>query len=358
MTGKQLEQEKFEQLIADIINKHTNYEDALEGFRYWSIDQSCRTVYNYLVYITNFLEETGKKVEDLKLDDYTKYAAKQKKYTASNQIAKYSAIKRFAEYLIVSEKSERNFMSGAKRPKFIETQQQIEKRETGFLTPIEIQKVIKNIQYGIGNERALWFQEEYRSRDMSIVLLFLSTGIRATALQNLNLNDLNLEEGYITVTDKGDKVNIHDLPSDTIVVLKKWLLKREELLNRSNTENENALFISKQRRRMSYTAINSVVCKYCSNITGKHITPHKLRATYGTMLYNKTHDIEFVREQMNHNSVVTTQRYIRGNGKANRQKAASIMGDIISHKKREVEDLFEESPILAPDHLFEENGDN
>ena len=80
------------------------------------------------------------------------------------------------------------------------------------------------------------------------------------------------------------------------------------------------------------------VIKY-QNVTGKNITPHKLRATYGTMLYNKTHDIEFVREQMNHSSVVTTQRYIRGNGTSNRQKAADIIGAVIANRK-EPEDLF------------------
>ena len=59
------------------------------------------------------------------------------------------------------------------------------------------------------------------------------------------------------------------------------------------------------------------------------------------MLYNKTHDIEFVRKQMNHSNIATTQRYIRGNGRDDRQKAANIMGDIINNR-RETENLFED----------------
>ena len=344
MTGKQLDQERFERLIAELIEKSSAYADVLEGFRWWSDDQSYRTIYYYLTYIINFLNTIGKPVNELKLDDWTQYAVKQKKYSSSNQIAKYSAVKRFAEYLEASERHEGNFMNKAKRPKFIETKEQIDKREQKVLTPVEIQKVIQDIEHGIGNHRKLWFQEEYKSRDMAIVLLFLSTGIRASALQNLNIEDVDLEEKTITVTDKGDKVNKHNIPETTALILEKWLVKREELLKQKNREFERALFISNQRKRMNYLTINNVVCKYCSNVTGRRITPHVLRATYGTTLYNKTHDIEFVRQQMNHNSIETTKRYIRGNGKENRKKAADIMGSIIDRGTARTENLFE--PIL------------
>ena len=341
MTGKEVQAERFEKLIDELIEKNYEYADALEGFRYWSDDQSFRTVYYYLVCIINFLKDRNKSVEDLKLDDWTRYAAKQRKFSSSNQITKYSAIKRFAEYLEASERLENNFMVKAKRPKFVETKEQIDKREQKILTPAEIQKVIKDIEYGISNHRKLWFQEEYRSRDMAIVLLFLSTGIRGSALQYLNVEDIDLDEGIITVTDKGDKVNEHNLPDTTIIILEKWLIKRKELLKQKGKENEHALFISNQRKRMSYSSINNVVCKYCSNVTGRQITPHVLRATYGTILYNKTHDIEFVRQQMNHNSIETTKRYIRGNGKENRKKAADIMGGIIDRSTKKSESLFD-----------------
>jgi len=358
MTGKQLDQERYEERIDKLIEKNSVYADALEGFRYWSDDQSYRTVYYYLVYIVGFLNATNKSLDTLRLDDWTRYAAQQKKFTSGNQISKYSAVKRFAEYLVVSERNERNFMSGAKRPKYIETQEQIEKREEGFLTPTEIKKVIQDIEYGIGNNRMLWFQEEYRSRDMAIVLLLLSTGIRASALINLNVEDVDFEEATITVTDKGDKVNKHNLPETTMIILKKWLIKREELLQKANITDEHALFISKWKKRFSYNGLNKLVCKYCSTAVGRKITPHKLRATYGTILYNKTHDIEFVRQQMNHSSVITTQRYIRGNGKENRKKAADIMGGVISRSAYAQDDLFADTDNVETKPTFTDNDDD
>lgn len=339
MANKNRDNEVYENMAMALCQKNQKFS-CLVGFMNWlSIERASRTTYYYLVYVVNFLKETNKNIEDLNLDDYITYARSQKKYTASNQIAKYSAIKSFANYLVTTKKTKDNFMALAPRPKFKEKQEAIQKREKGYLTPAEIQSVITNIQNGIRNGRTLKLQEDYTLRDMAIVLLFLSTGMRSMALENLDVNDVDLENGIITVTDKGDKVNVHYLPEDTKLILEKWLIKRNYLLILSGNTEETALFISNRKKRISYTAIKAIVCKYCSTITGKHITPHKLRATYGTMLYNNTHDIEFVRQQMNHANVATTQRYIRGNENANKMKAANIMGNIIGDRKQP-EDLF------------------
>lgn len=79
---------------------------------------------------------------------------------------------------------------------------------------------------------------------------------------------------------------------------------------------------------MSNNAISDVVKKYTVNINGKNITPHKLRATYGTMLYNKTKDIYFVQDCMNHSSASTTALYIRDEDDQSKREAASIMGNL------------------------------
>lgn len=341
MANKDRDNEIYKQMAESFCEKHNQYP-YLKSFMDWlSVEKASRTVYYYLVYTVNFLDEINKQLKDITLDDYTSYAVKQKKYTPSNQIAKYSAIKSFATYAVITNKITNNFMINAPRPKSKEKQETIQKREKGFLTPAEIQMVISNIQNGIRNGRTLKIQGDYILRDMAIVLLFLSTGMRSMALENLDVNDIDLDKGIIIVTDKEDKVNTHFIPDDTKLILKKWIAKRKELLCYAGKMDETALFISNRKERISYGAIKAIVCKYCSTITGKNITPHKLRATYGTMLYNKTHDIEFVRQQMNHSNVATTQKYIRGNKQANKQKAADIMGDIISNRNK-TENLFEE----------------
>lgn len=344
MANKERENERYDALINTLCDKHPEMP-FLIGFKDWSLnDQSFRTVYYYCNHIVNFLEYANKEIKDLTLDDYTSYSSKmkRKKISSSLQAGRYAALKRFSEYLIITDRIEKNFMTGAKRPKTKETQEQKEKRNLKVLTPAEIRKILTNIKHGITNNRYLWTQERFRARDMAIVMLFLSTGIRGSALVNTDVNDIDFKEKTITVTDKGDKVNIHNIPDDTITILKKWLLMREAMLKERDKTEETALFISARRQRICYTAMQDIVCKYCSDVTGRKITPHALRATYGTILYNKTHDLEFVRDQMNHSSITTTQRYIRGNGKRNREKAASIIGDVISKKNEEKnEDMFE-----------------
>lgn len=347
MTGKQLDNEMFDKKIADVISKNPD-KPYLEGFKNWAksgTKRSRRTIYNYLLYVLHFLNYVQKDITEIELDDYTSYADAQSKLSSSNQIAKYSAIKCFAKYLKASRKIKYNFMEDAERPKFIESQETKEKRQRKHLTIKQMHQMFRNIEIGVGNERALWLQNEYRSRDMAIVMVFLTTGIRITALKNMNVSDVDFENSCIRVTDKGDKVNLHNIPEETKTVLRKWLLKREEILTKANKMDEQALFISNEKRRLSDTGIRSVVDKYSRSITDgdEKITPHALRATFGTLLYDRTHDIELVRQQMNHESVATTQRYIRGNEEANRKKTADVMGSIISSgKKRDTGSLFGE----------------
>lgn len=335
MANRDNDNDKFNERTKNICNKYHNKYTYLSGFVYYlkSTQKSPRTIYYYIVHIIEFLNAINKPVEEITLDDYNWYIAQNEHLSSSNLIIKYSAISKFIKYLTITDKIKKNFMEFAERPKYIETQEQLQKRESGVLTVAEIQMIIDNINMGIRNGRSMWLQKDYRSRDMAVVLVFLTTGMRSVALENLNVEDVNLEENVITVTDKENKVNIHQIPEETKIVITKWLLKREELLKQAGKEHETALFISNRKTRLSYDGIKKIVCKYCSTVTGKNITPHKLRATYGTILYNQTHDIEFVRKQMNHANIATTQRYIRGTGKADREKAANIMGGIISNRK-------------------------
>ena len=339
MANKERDNEKYNKLTEKLCKDHPEYP-FLKGFvcSLISAKNSRRTIYYYTVHVIDFLKKTNKPINEITLDDYNIYIVQFEKRSSSY----FHLINKFSKYLLATDRITKDFMAFALRPKYTEKQEQVQKREKGYLTPSEIQIVITNIENGIKNGKSIWFQDDYRTRDMALVLMLLTTGMRTIALQNLDVDDLDLEEGIVTVTDKEDKVNIHQMPDQTIIVLKKWLIKREALLKEAGKEDETALFISNRKNRISYETIKQVVKKYCSTITGKEITPHKLRATYGTMLYNKTHDIEFVRKQMNHSNIATTQRYIRGNGRDDRQKAANIMGDIINNR-RETENLFEDT---------------
>ncbi len=74
--------------------------------------------------------------------------------------------------------------------------------------------------------------------------------------------------------------------------------------------HEHALFYSIQRRRITVRAVEELVKDYAAQVTSfKHITPHKLRSTYGTALYRQTGDIYLVADVLGHNDVNTTKKH-------------------------------------------------
>jgi integrase len=227
---------------------------------------------------------------------------------------------------MASKRATDNPMAYVPRPKFKEGIQTIEKRDKGFLDRKEIKKYIETSKRGIGTSRAIARQKEWKERDLSIIMIFLNTGIRCSALYKLNLDSIDFEKQTLITIDKGDKVQEYTLSEDVLRYIDAWIQKRKEILG---TYNEEALFISNRKCRMEQTSIYRIVNKYAQNIEGKHITPHKLRATYGTQLYNQTKDLFFVQQCMGHNNPKTTEKYIRGEANNSRKNAASIMQQII-----------------------------
>ena len=114
------------------------------------------------------------------------------------------------------------------------------------------------------------------------------------------------------------------MPDELVYDIEEWLSIRAKEIK----DDEQALFISNRRRRMDQLSISNVVKKYSKVIEDKHITPHKLRATYGTQLYNETGDIYFVQECMGHSNPKTTELYVRGK-KKNMKKASDIMSKML-----------------------------
>ena len=117
---------------------------------------------------------------------------------------------------------------------------------------------------------------------------------------NFNLNSFR-------VTRKGGNQVILYFGEETAEILKRYLQYRESL---NVPKEEQALFISSQKKRMMVRSMQYLVKKYAKVATPlKHITPHKLRSTYGTNLYNETKDIYIVAEVLGHKDVNTTKKH-------------------------------------------------
>ncbi len=90
--------------------------------------------------------------------------------------------------------------------------------------------------------------------------------------------------------------------------------------------HENAVFLSLQNRRMAVRSVENLVKKYASRVTTlKKITPHKLRSTYGTTLYQETGDIYLVADVLGHKDVNTTRKHYAAQAEERRRRAANAV---------------------------------
>ncbi len=297
------------------ILKYLDEHPKVRGFYgYLKTDKSLTSIYNYIKIAQNMLDYLQKDPSELSFDDYVGYMAINSTKedgtpkTSSFAVLQYHALKNYSAYLFESGVATKNYMLGVKRPKAIESQKTIEKRSIGFLTKEELKIYMDAVRNGVGTDHAKVCQKRTRERDVAIIMIFLTTGIRKSAMVNLDISNVDFERKVLWVTDKGSKVHAYKLNDVTFEAIINWINKRKELFGDTK---EDALFLTKYGLRLKDDGIKQIVMKYAVDINGKHITPHKLRVTYGTQLYEETKDIFFVQKAMGHGSLDTTARYIR-----------------------------------------------
>ena len=168
------------------------------------------------------------------------------------------------------------------------------------------------------------YYEKTKERDLAIITLLLGTGIRVSECVGLDVEDVDFKNNGITVTRKGGNEMVVYFGEEVEKTLKKYLAVREGITPLAG--HEHALFYSSQRRRIGVQAVENLVKKYARQITTtKKITPHKLRSTYGTALYQETGDIYLVADVLGHKDVNTTRKHYAAMDDARRRKAASAV---------------------------------
>lgn len=172
----------------------------------------------------------------------------------------------------------------------------------------EIYKFLDTVESGsglTGHEKG--FHKHTRIRDTAIMTLLLGTGLRVSECVGLNVDDVDFKVNGINITRKGGSQVILYFSDEVKVALFDWLEVRNE---NPALVNEPALFVSLQNKRISTRAVEKLVKKYAGIVTPlKHITPHKLRSTYGTRLYQETGDIYVVADVLGHRDVNTTKKH-------------------------------------------------
>lgn len=168
------------------------------------------------------------------------------------------------------------------------------------------------------------YYEKTRERDLALITLLLGTGIRVSECVGLDIEDVDFKNNGIKVTRKGGNEMVVYFGEEVEKALKNYLPVRAGITPAAG--HEHALFYSTQRRRIGVQAVENLVKKYASAITTtKKITPHKLRSTYGTALYQETGDIYLVADVLGHKDVNTTKKHYAALDDQRRRQAASAV---------------------------------
>lgn len=168
------------------------------------------------------------------------------------------------------------------------------------------------------------YYEKTRERDLALITLLLGTGIRVSECVGLDIEDVDFKNNGIKVTRKGGNEMVVYFGPEVEKALKDYLPVREGITPLAG--HEHALFYSSQRRRIGVQAVENLVKKYAREVTTtKKITPHKLRSTYGTALYQETGDIYLVADVLGHKDVNTTKKHYAAIDDARRRRAASAV---------------------------------
>ena len=177
------------------------------------------------------------------------------------------------------------------------------------------------------------YQKYTYQRDKTILILLLGTGIRISECVGLNINDIDFSNGSFLITRKGGSKTILYLPQEALHELENYIELRKAV--HAEQGYEDALFLSMQNRRITVRAVQNMVKKYAGrSIPLKNITPHKIRSTYGTNLYNTTGDIYLVADVLGHKDVNTTKRHYAAINEEKRRIAAQVT-EILDRNKDE-----------------------
>ena len=229
---------------------------------------------------------------------------------------KLCSIRSFYDYLFKNNRIPANVTTLVPLPK-------IHEKPILRLSMDEMHRMLEQAATGEGltKRQQAWHKLTVK-RDYALLSIFLGTGVRVSECVGLNIGDVDLEDNAFLVTRKGGNQVVLYFPPEVAEALAEYMAERDTV--EAQPGHEEALFLSMQKRRITQRAVQNLVKKYAAVAAPlkPRISPHKLRSTFATNLYNKTGDIYLVADVLGHSSVDTTRKHYADMTDARRRMAA------------------------------------
>lgn len=268
------------------------------------------------------------KVKREDIEDYLEYLSLYSKETIDAETdvtneergksRKLASLRSFYNYFFKNEMIQSNPAALVSMPK-------LHSKEIIRLEPNEVAQLLDQVEAGTKlTEKQASYHAKTKVRDLALLTLLLGTGIRVSECVGLNIYDVDFDNMGIRVRRKGGYEDIVYFGEEVEKALSDYLDQREHIIPVSG--HEDALFLSMQNKRITVRSVENLVKKYSSLVTSlKKITPHKLRSTYGTNLYQETGDIYLVADVLGHKDVNTTRKHYAAMQDYNKRKAAKTV---------------------------------
>ena len=249
-----------------------------------------RDIEQYRDYIQN------NKINYLKVDgeDLQEYLKKlqemgKKTSTISRNLA---SIRSFYQFLLRIKKVKHDPTDGIQSPK-------VEKKAPSVLTSKEVELLLeqpKDVDLkGI--------------RDKAMLEFAYATGMRVTEIISLDIDDVNLNEGYVTC-NSGKKQRTIPIGTMSLKALKEYIEEARPVIIKD--ENEKALFVNTNGKRLTRQGFWKIIKYYKEQAhIAKDITPHVLRHSFATHLLQNGADLKSIQTMLGHSDISSTQVYVQ-----------------------------------------------
>lgn len=245
-----------------------------------------------------FFAENENDIDKYAIREYLRYMHMQ--YKTRTIKRKLASLKGFFRYLLREELIIQNPFER------IETHMKEEKELPKIVTRHTVEQLLSYMYRQYKNEELTTWARRYLLRDIVVMELLFSTGLRISELCNLHPGDIDMADMSILIKGKGAKERIIQIGNEQV----------QSILNRYMSEFEyeikltGYIFVTKNLTRFSEQAARAMIRKYRERIgEEKNITPHMFRHAFATYLLEEDVDIRYIQKLLGHSSISTTQIY-------------------------------------------------